>query len=63
MATRVVECADVWRIARGQRVEVSPEILMLMAIALVVDKTQAERVVEMANRLLDAGRYKVLRGP
>jgi hypothetical protein len=58
-----IDGAYIWRIVRGERVEVSREILMLMAIALVVDKMQVEQVVEMANRLLDAGGYKVLRGP
>jgi Cro/C1-type HTH DNA-binding domain len=51
-----------WRIVRGERVEVSREVLMLISVAMVLDREQADQVVEMANRLLDAGGYKVLRG-
>ncbi len=43
-----------WRIGRGERVEVSREVLMLIGIAMVLDKDRAEEVVEIANRLLDA---------
>lgn len=55
-----IDGAYLWRIARGERVEVSREVLMLVSLALVLDKPKLDEVVEMANRLLDAGGYKVL---
>ena len=48
------------RAVRGERVEVSRKVLVLISIAIVLNKEQAEQVVVMANRLLDAGGYKVL---
>ena len=51
----------IWRIARGERVEVSREVLILISIALVLEKEKSDQVVEMVNRLLDAGGYKRLR--
>lgn len=49
------------RIVRVQRLEVSGEVLMLISMALVLDKSRVDQLVEMANRLLDAGGYKRLR--
>lgn len=57
-----IDGAYIWRIVRGERVEVSREVLMLLSMAMVLDKTRVDEVVYMANRLLDAGGYKVLRG-
>lgn len=56
-----IDGAYIWRIVRGERVEISREVLLLMSISLVLDKSQSDQVVEMANQLLDAGGYKVLR--
>lgn len=53
----------IWRIVRGERVEISREVLLLISLSLVLDKSQSDKVVEMANRLLDAGGYKMLRIP
>jgi hypothetical protein len=44
-----------WRIARWERDEVSREVLLLIDIAMVLDKSRVDQVIEMANRLLDAG--------
>lgn len=57
-----IDGAYIWRIVRGERVEVSREVLMLLSMAMILDKSSVDQVIEMANRLLDAGGYKVLRG-
>lgn len=56
-----IDGAYIWRIVRGQRVEVSREVLMLISIALVLDRSRGDQLIEMANRLLDAGGYKMLK--
>ncbi len=57
-----VDGTYLWRIVRGERVEVSREVLLLISIALVLDNGRADSLIETANRLLEAGGYKVLRG-
>ncbi len=49
------------RIGRGERVEVSREVLLLIGMAMVLDKSHMRQVIEVVNPLLDAGGYKVLR--
>jgi hypothetical protein len=51
-----------WRTRRGERVEVSREVLVLISMTIVLDKAHADQVVEMANRLLDTGGHRMLRG-
>ncbi len=57
-----IDGAYIWRIVRGERVEVSREVLLLISIAMILDTPNQEKLVETANRLLDAGGYKKLRG-
>jgi transcriptional regulator with XRE-family HTH domain len=57
-----IDASYIWRIVRGERVEVSREVLMLISVALVLDKSHLDRVVETANKLLEAGGYKTLKG-
>jgi Cro/C1-type HTH DNA-binding domain len=57
-----IDGAYLWRIVRGERVEVSREVLLLISIAMVLDRDHADQLIEMVNRFLDAGGYKVLRG-
>ncbi len=47
---------------RGERVEVSREVLLLISIAMVLHTPDQEKLVETANWLLDAGSFKKLRG-
>jgi hypothetical protein len=54
--------ADIRRIVRGEKVEVSRLVLVLISLTMVLDKSRLDQVAEMANPLLEAGGYKQLRG-
>ncbi len=56
-----VDAAYIWRIIRGERTNASREILILVAIALVLDGKTIKKVVEVTNDLLDAAGFKKLR--
>lgn len=57
-----IDGAYIWRIVRGDRVEVSREVLLLLSLAMVLDRSRLDEVVEIINRVLDAGGYRQLRG-
>ncbi len=56
-----IDSVYIRQIAHSEWIEASWDVLLLISIAMVLDKEQAEQGVEMAGRLLDAGGYKVLR--
>ena len=58
-----VDVAYIWRIEQGQHQDVSREFLFLLSLALVTDENTVERVVEVANEILDAAGLKLLRAP
>jgi hypothetical protein len=51
-----------WRIVRGERAEVSREVLMLISMSMALDRSYVDQHIELANWPLDSGGYKVLRG-
>lgn len=59
--TSSVDAAYLWRIIRGEKHNVSREILILVAIALVLDGKTMERVITLINDLWDAAGFKKLR--
>lgn len=56
-----VDSAYIWRVLNGERHEVSREILILISVGLILDVRRVEKIVEVANELLDAAGYKPLR--
>ena len=49
-----IEITDIWRIVMGERIEVSRQVLLRIGTLLVLDKTQSDKVIAMANQLWDA---------
>lgn len=60
-AVTAIDGAYIWRIVRGERIEISREILILIGLALILEKSQFDKVVEILNWLLDKGGYRMLR--
>ena len=58
-----IDYAHLWRIEQGEHQNVSREILLLLSIALVVDTAAVDHIVEVANDILDAAGFKLLRAP
>jgi hypothetical protein len=55
-----VDGTYIWRIVRGEQVEVSREVLILIALALVLDKETFAKVVQVLNLTLHAGGFRQL---
>lgn len=49
-----VDGANIWRILRGKRESVPREILIRLGVALVLESTKAEKLIETTNELLEA---------
>ena len=62
IANRGIDAAYMWRIVQGKRVVVSSEVLMLISMSMVWGRSRVEQGIEMANRLLETGGSKVLKG-
>ncbi len=58
-----VDVAHIWRIEQGEHQNVSREILILLSMSMVLDAATIDRVVELANEILDAAGLKMLRAP
>lgn len=56
-----IDVAHLWRIEQGEHQNVSREILILLSIALIVDSTAVDHIVNVANEILDAAGFKLLR--
>ncbi len=56
-----IDVAHIWRIEQGEHQNVSREILILLSMAMVLDTATIDRVVEVANQILDAAGLKMLR--
>lgn len=57
-----IDAAYIWRIVRGERVEISREVVIKISLALVLDKDRYDEVIPTADFLLDGMGYKMLRG-
>lgn len=53
-----IDGAYLWRIVRGEQVEVSREILILIVLALVLDEESFRKAVCALNILLPAGGFR-----
>lgn len=56
-----VDATYLWRILRGERLEVSREVLILVSTALTADAERVDEFTFIANELLDAAGYRMLR--
>ncbi len=55
-----VDGAYIWRILRGERENVSREVVIRLGVALVLESDSAEKVIDTTNDLLDAAGFKRL---
>lgn len=55
-----IDGAYLWRIVRGERVEISREVVIKIALAFAMDKAQAEQFLEILNPLLDRASFKTV---
>ncbi len=58
--TSGVDGAYIWRILRGERENVSREVVIRLGVALVLEWAEAERVIDTTNELLNAAGFKRL---
>lgn len=56
-----IDVAHVWRIEQGERPNTSREVLIVLSMAMVLDITTLEQVIEIADEILDAAGLKTLR--
>lgn len=56
-----IDAAYIWRVLNSDKREVSREVLILLSVGLVADERRVETLVDVANDLLDAAGYKILR--
>lgn len=56
-----IDAAYIWRMLKSEKREVSREVLILLSVALVEDESRVDTLVDVANDLLDAAGYRVLR--
>ncbi len=57
-----IDAAYIWRIVRGERAEVSREVVIKIGLAMVLEQKQYDQVLETLNPLLDSAGYRVLWG-
>ena len=58
-----IDMAHIWRLEQGERPNTSRETLIVLSLAMVLDATTLDQVVEVANEILDAAGLKMLRTP
>lgn len=56
-----VDAAYIWRILRGERQNVSREVLIALSIALASEPGQVDRVFNVVNEMFDAAGFRALR--
>lgn len=56
-----IDVAHIWRIEQGERPNTSREVLVVLCMAMILDVTKLEQVIEVADEILDAAGLKTLR--
>lgn len=56
-----IDVAHIWRIEQGERPNTSREVLIVLCMAMVLDITTLDQVIEIADEILDAAGLKSLR--
>ncbi len=56
-----IDATYIWRVVNSEKCEVSREAIIILSVALAADDERVDHLIDIANDLLDAGSYKILR--